>query len=49
MIWTIIMVLLVLWLIGTVTSHTFGGVLHLLLLIAAVVFVARLITGKRVT
>ena len=36
---TIIVILLVLWLIGLVTSNTFGGVLHLLLVIALVVFV----------
>lgn len=49
MIWTIIMILLVMWLIGLVTSHTFGGVLHLLLLVALVVFVIRLVSGRRVT
>jgi uncharacterized membrane protein YtjA (UPF0391 family) len=45
---TIIVILLVLWLIGLVTSNTFGGVLHLLLVIALVVFVIRLLTGRRV-
>jgi hypothetical protein len=45
---TIIVILLVLWLIGLVTSNTFGGVLHLLLIIALVVFVIRLLTGRRV-
>ncbi len=45
---TIIVILLVLWLIGLVTSNTFGGVLHLLLVIALVVFVVRLLTGRRV-
>ncbi|MGI8543445.1 MAG: lmo0937 family membrane protein [Aridibacter sp.] len=45
---TIIVILLVLWLIGLVTSNTFGGVLHLLLVIALVVFVFRLITGRKV-
>lgn len=44
---TIIVLLLVLWLIGLVTSNTFGGVLHLLLLVAVVVFVIRLLTGRR--
>ncbi|REJ77603.1 MAG: lmo0937 family membrane protein [Acidobacteria bacterium] len=48
MIWTIIVILLVLWLIGVVTTNTFGGVLHLLLVIALVVFVVRLLTGRRV-
>lgn len=45
---TIIVILLVLWLIGLVTSNTFGGVLHLLLVIALVIFVIRLLTGRRV-
>ncbi|MGI8885146.1 MAG: lmo0937 family membrane protein [Pyrinomonadaceae bacterium] len=45
---TIIVILLVLWLIGLVTSNTFGGILHLLLVIALVVFVIRLLTGRRV-
>lgn len=45
---TIIVILLVLWLIGLVTANTFGGVLHLLLVIALVVFVIRLLTGRKV-
>lgn len=45
---TIIVILLVLWLIGLVTSNTFGGILHLLLVIALVVFVIRLLTGRKV-
>lgn len=45
---TIIVILLVLWLIGLVTSNTFGGVLHLLLVLALVIFVIRLLTGRRV-
>lgn len=45
---TIIVILLVLWLIGLVTSNTFGGILHLLLVIALVIFVIRLLTGRRV-
>lgn len=44
---TIIVLLLILWLIGLVTSNTFGGVLHLLLLVAVVVFIIRLLTGRR--
>jgi hypothetical protein len=44
---TIIVILLVLWLIGLVTSNTFGGILHLLLLVALVVFIVRLLTGRR--
>ena len=44
---TIIVLLLILWLVGLVTSNTFGGILHLLLLVAVVVFVIRLLTGRR--
>ncbi|MCO6512256.1 MAG: lmo0937 family membrane protein [Aridibacter famidurans] len=49
MIWTIIIILLVMWLIGVVTTNTFGGVLHLLLVIALAIFIIRLLTGRRVT
>ena len=44
---TIIVILLVLWLVGLVTGNMFGGILHLLLLVAVVVFVIRLLTGRR--
>jgi hypothetical protein len=47
MLWTIIAVLLVLWLVGLVSGSTVGGFLHLLLLIALVVFVIQLLTGRR--
>lgn len=45
---TIIIILLVLWLLGLVTGQTFGGILHMLLVVALVVFVVRLLTGRRV-
>lgn len=48
MLWTIVIILLVLWLLGMVSSYTLGGFLHLLLLIALVVVVVRLIQGRRV-
>ncbi|MFH1754504.1 MAG: lmo0937 family membrane protein [Candidatus Latescibacterota bacterium] len=48
MLWTIGIILLILWLLGLITSHTFGGVIHVLLIIALVVVVVRLIQGKRV-
>ena len=48
MLWTIALVLLVLWLLGTVTSYTMGGLIHLLLVVALVVVVVRLIQGRRV-
>jgi hypothetical protein len=44
---TIIVILLVLWLIGLVGGQTLGGFLHLLLVIALVVFAIRLLTGRR--
>jgi hypothetical protein len=43
---TIIVILLVLWLLGLVAGQTFGGILHMLLLVAVVVFVIRLLTGR---
>jgi hypothetical protein len=47
MLWTIVIILLVLWLLGMVSSYTLGGLLHILLLIALVVIVIRLIQGRR--
>ncbi|MBO9576176.1 MAG: lmo0937 family membrane protein [Sphingobium sp.] len=46
MLYTIVVVLLVLWLIGLL-AHVGGGLIHLLLLIAGVVFVFQLISGRR--
>jgi Family of unknown function (DUF5670) len=47
MLWTIFVILLVLWLLGLVTSYTLGGFIHILLVIAVVVIVIRLIQGRR--
>lgn len=47
MLWTIFVILLVLWLVGVVTSYTLGGFIHLLLVIALVVLLIQLITGRR--
>ena len=47
--YTIAVVLLVLWLLGMVTSFTAGGLLHILLVVAVVVVVYQLVTGRRVT
>lgn len=47
MIWTIVVILLILWLLGLVTSYTLGGALHLLLVIAVVVILVNLLTGRR--
>jgi uncharacterized protein DUF5670 len=48
MLWTIGMILLVLWLLGMVSSYTMGGLIHILLVIAIVVVLVRLIQGRRV-
>lgn len=45
---TLAIILIVLWLLGFISSYTFGGLLHLLLVIALVVIVIRLIQGRRV-
>jgi Family of unknown function (DUF5670) len=49
MLWTILVVLFVLWLLGMVTSHTLGGFIHILLLVALAIFVINLIQGQRRT
>ena len=48
MLWTICMVLIVLWLLGIVTSYTMGGLIHVLLVIAVIVMLLRVIQGRRV-
>ncbi|HZM62343.1 MAG TPA: lmo0937 family membrane protein [Vicinamibacterales bacterium] len=45
---TLIVVLVVLWLLGMVSSYTIGGLIHLLLVLAVVVLVIRLLQGRRV-
>jgi hypothetical protein len=47
MLWTLFVIMLVLWLLGMVTSYTFGGFIHLLLVLAVVALVFQLITGRR--
>ncbi|HEY3706487.1 MAG TPA: lmo0937 family membrane protein [Terracidiphilus sp.] len=47
MLWTIFVILLVLWLVGLVSSYTLGGFIHLLLLAAVVVLILQLISGRR--
>jgi Family of unknown function (DUF5670) len=47
MLWTIFVILLVLWLLGVVTSYTLGGFIHLLLVVALVVLLIQLLTGRR--
>jgi hypothetical protein len=48
MLYTLAVILIVLWLLGLVTSYTLGGFIHILLVIAIVVILVRLITGRRV-
>jgi len=48
MLWTIFVILLVLWLLGLVTSYTLGGFIHILLVLAIVVLVIRLLQGRSV-
>jgi hypothetical protein len=49
MLWTIAMILLVLWVLGLVSSYTMGGFIHLLLVLAVIVVLIRLIQGRRLT
>ncbi len=48
MLWTIFVILLVLWLLGLVTSYTFGGFIHILLVVALAVALIQIISGRRV-
>jgi hypothetical protein len=48
MLWTIFIILLVLWLLGLVSSYTLGGFIHILLIVALAVLLIQLISGRRV-
>jgi hypothetical protein len=48
MLWTIFVILLVLWLLGMVSSYTLGGFIHVLLVVAIVIAIVQLIQGRRV-
>ncbi len=48
MLWTIFVILLILWLLGLVTSYTLGGFIHILLVVALVVVIIQIIQGRRV-
>jgi len=48
MLWTIAVILLVLWALGLVTSYTMGGFIHLLVVAAVVVVLVRVIQGRRI-
>jgi uncharacterized protein DUF5670 len=47
MLWTIAVILIVLWLLGLVTAYTMGGFIHVLLVIAVIVILLRVISGRR--
>jgi uncharacterized membrane protein (Fun14 family) len=47
MLWTILVVLLILWLLGLVSGYALGGFIHLLLVVALVILVINLLTGRR--
>ncbi|MDE3201978.1 MAG: lmo0937 family membrane protein [Acidobacteriota bacterium] len=47
MLWTIFVILLILWFLGVVSSYTIGGYIHLLLVVALVVLLIRVIQGRR--
>ena len=49
MLWTIAVLLLVLWVLGLVTSYTLGGFVHILLVTAIIVVLVRIIQGRRIT
>ena len=48
MLWTVCVILLVMWALGMITSYTLGGFVHILLVIALVVLVINLLQGRRV-
>ena len=48
MLWTIAVILIVLWLLGILSSHAMGGFIHVLLVVAIIMVLVRLIQGRRV-
>jgi hypothetical protein len=48
MLWTILVILLIMWALGLVTSYTMGGFIHILLVIALIVLVVNLFQGRRI-
>jgi hypothetical protein len=47
MLWTIAMILIILWVLGLVSSYTMGGLIHILLVIAVIVILLNIIQGRR--
>jgi hypothetical protein len=48
MLWTIAVILVILWLLGFVSSYTMGGFIHVLLVVAVIVVLVRVIQGRRI-
>jgi hypothetical protein len=47
MLYTVVVVLLILWALGLVTSYTLGGVIHVLLVVALIILIANFLTGRK--
>lgn len=47
MLWTILVILVVLWLVGMVSSYTMGGFIHVLIVVAVILLIYRLVTGRK--
>lgn len=48
MLWTVVLVLMVMWVLGLATSYTLGGLLHILLAVAVIVAIVQMVQGRRV-
>lgn len=48
MLWTIVVMLLILWLLGLVNAYTLGGLIHVLLLLAIIAVLVRIIQGRKI-
>lgn len=48
MLWTLAVILIILWLLGILSSHTMGGFIHVLIVVAIIMVLVRLIQGRRV-
>ena len=48
MLWSLAVILSILWLLGLVSSHTMGGFIHVLLVVAVIVILVRIIQGRRI-
>ena len=48
MLWTVAIILIVLWLLGIVSAYTMGGFIHILLVVAVIVVLVRVIRGRRI-